>query len=55
MTSPMQQPRIATPPINKTMINCCAYTCAQGTPQVWVCPGCGKRWEPPAPLEAPPA
>ena len=41
--APLQQPRIAAPPVQKTLISCCGYTCAQGIPKVWVCPACKKE------------
>lgn len=44
---PLQQPQVAAPPVSKTPVTCCGYTCLQGTPQRWECPGCHKVWEPP--------
>jgi hypothetical protein len=41
--------QISTPPIHKTHINCCSYTCSQGTPHLWICPGCGRRHNDDAP------
>jgi len=43
------QGQIVTPPIHKTNLTCCSYTCSQGTPHLWVCPGCSKRWNEDAP------
>lgn len=51
MPNPSQ---IVTPPIHKTHLQCCSYTCSQGTPHLWICPGCGKRHNEDAPaLNAP--
>lgn len=36
------QPQIYTPPVRKTVIQCCGHTCLQGIPQPWECPGCHK-------------
>ena len=43
MTSPQLPDRnsIVTPPIRKTHLTCCGYTCSQGIPRPWQCPGCG--------------
>jgi hypothetical protein len=51
------QGQIVTPPVYKTQIQCCGMTCSQGTPHLWVCPGCGKRHNedaPPLNAEPPP-
>lgn len=47
MTMPGLVPQIVTPPVRKTPVQHCGWTSLQGTPQPWVCPGCGKRIEPP--------
>lgn len=36
------QAQIVTPPVRKTVIACCGYTCLQGMPAPWECPGCGR-------------
>ena len=41
MTTPNPQ-QIVTPPIHKTHLSHCGYTCSQGTPHPWRCPGCGE-------------
>ena len=40
---------VVTPPVHKTQIQCCGNVCSQGTPHLWVCPGCGKRHNEDAP------
>jgi hypothetical protein len=42
--------QIVTPPILKTHIQCCSYTCSQGIPKPWQCPGCQKWHNLDAPL-----
>ena len=33
-------PQVKVPPIVKTTVSCCGYTCYQGKPEPWRCPGC---------------